>query len=73
MIYDFGQCPECGSENVVFGNIYWDDDTMYPRIQQECACEDCGCEYRELHDTSYAGANVDKHGNKHEENQEAEN
>ena len=53
MNFDFAKCPECGSYNLVFGDITWNDDTFEPQIQQEASCGDCGCEFLELHNTSY--------------------
>lgn len=70
MTFEFGKCPECGSYNVDFGDIYWDDDMIYPRIQQECTCGDCGCEYLEKHNTTYACTDVEKHGTEYKEAEE---
>ena len=70
MIFEFGKCPECESYNVIYGDITWNEDYVYPRIQQEAHCCDCGCEFREFYNTTPDGTETDEHGKKYEEEDE---
>ena len=45
-----GVCPFCGSEIIVYGITYWDDDNI---IVQECNCETCGKAFDEVYTTNY--------------------
>ena len=74
MIFEFGRCPECESYNVIYGDITWNEDYVYPRIQQEAHCCDCGCEFREFYNTTPDGTETDEHGKKYEDdgNQDAD-
>ena len=40
-----GICPECGSENVVFGDVEFQTETNY----QDCGCNECGCRWNEIY------------------------
>lgn len=40
-----GICPECGSQNVNFGDVEFKDGENY----QDCGCQDCGCLWNEYY------------------------
>jgi predicted Zn-ribbon and HTH transcriptional regulator len=60
-----GTCPECKSLNIEYGDIMWCDLNLNPSIEQECTCLDCGCEFKEYHNTTYTNSDVMRHGKTH--------
>lgn len=40
-----GICPKCGSENVDFGDVEYQDNINW----QDCKCKDCGCYWDEIY------------------------
>lgn len=62
--HEFGTCPECGSLNLDYGDITWNDLTLYPSIKQEVTCEDCGCNFNELYNAKPDTVDIIWHGNK---------
>lgn len=41
-----GNCPNCGSENVDFGDVeFTSNETCY----QDCDCNECGCSWNEVY------------------------
>ncbi len=40
-----GICPECGSENIDFGDVEFQADTNF----QDCSCNNCGCRWNEIY------------------------
>ena len=62
MFTESGICPECNSTDIEFGDINWNTDWIDPRIEQDCRCLKCDCEFKEYHDVKYSNTDVIWHG-----------
>lgn len=61
-----GVCPECGSTDITYGDIYWNTDRIDPMVEQECICGNCQCEYKEQYNVKHCGKDIIWKGQHHD-------
>lgn len=67
MTVEPGRCPDCGSDDVSYGDISWLADG---ELQQEAYCGQCGCCFTEYFSTTYLETSVQEHGHKETTNED---